>query len=214
LASGPPQPRHGHKVLWVLTLGGAVGVVCSDFQKAQNRGYNSPPRPMGAVAARALIAALASSAASGVCSCGRKSPFTTCRMRRMTERDQEQGNVIFAESFAATPRSVTTELRALDRHLKARPFPDGTALREFRQALDNARLAAWTVNELVNAHEIQRDPRAVISFLTAERLRRFGLMVNDFCSDLDHDGLRWPAHGIQRLQESLNLLRERLGQLD
>lgn len=132
----------------------------------------------------------------------------------MKERDQEQGNVISAESFAAMLRHVTTELRTLDQYLKVGPFPDGTALREFRQALDNARLTAWTVNELLNAHEIQRDPRAVISFLTAERLRRFSQMVNDFCSDLDHHGLRWPSHGIQRLQESLNLLRERLDRLD
>jgi hypothetical protein len=132
----------------------------------------------------------------------------------MKERNQKEGNVISAESFAATLLSVTTELQTLDQRLKARPFPDGAVLREFRQALDNVRLTAWTVSELVNALEIRRDPQAVMSFLTAERLRRFSQMVNDLCSDLDHDGVRWPSHGIQRLQESLNLLRGRLDRLD
>jgi hypothetical protein len=132
----------------------------------------------------------------------------------MKERDQEQGNVISAESFAAMLRRITTELRTLDQRLKARPYPEGTALREFRQALDTVRLTAWTVSELINAHEIQRNPQAVISFLTAERLRRCSQMVNDLCCDLDHDEIRWPSHGIQRLQESLHLLRGRLDRFD
>jgi hypothetical protein len=101
----------------------------------------------------------------------------------------------------------------LDRDLKSNRQLNGAVLREFRQALDNIRLTAWTVSELLNARQIQRDPRAVVSFLTAERLRRFSQMVKDLCGDIEHEGATWPAESIDGLQQSANLLRERLGQL-
>jgi hypothetical protein len=44
-------------------------------------------------------------------------------------------------------------------------------LQEFRQVLDNARLTVWTVSELLNAVETQKDPAKVLSFVAAERLR-------------------------------------------
>ncbi len=78
-------------------------------------------------------------------------------------------------------------------------MPDGPALREFRRALDNVRMTAWTLDELLNARQTRKDPQLVISFLTTERLRRFSQMVNDLCSDLEHDGLNWPAHGLHRM---------------
>lgn len=115
-----------------------------------------------------------------------------------------------ARLLSAKLHKLTVELRSLDRGLKSHPSLDGAALREFRQALDNVRLTAWTVNELLNARQSQKNPEAVMSFLTAERLRRLRQMVNDLCSDLDYGGLKWPAHEVQSVQESLTLLQERL----
>ncbi len=132
----------------------------------------------------------------------------------MKEGDQEQGSLKSPASLAANLRSVTTELRTLDQHLKARPLPDGTALREFRQALDNVRLTAWTVDELIKARRIKTDPQAVLLFLSVERLRRFSQIVNDLCSDLERGDFNWPIEGVQGVRESLKLLRERLGHLD
>ena len=86
---------------------------------------------------------------------------------------------------------------------------DGPGLREFRLALDNVRMTAWTVSELHNAREIQKNPRVVISFLTAERLRRFSQMARDLCHDLERES-SWPAQAVNDLKNSLNLLRERL----
>jgi hypothetical protein len=118
-----------------------------------------------------------------------------------------------SRSLSSTLRNLTTELRTLDHDLKSNLQMDAADLREFRQALDNIRLTAWTVSELLNARQIQRDPRAVVSFLTAERLRRFGQMVKDLCSDIDHEGARWPVASVDGLKDSVGLLQERLGQL-
>ncbi len=121
-------------------------------------------------------------------------------------------HVSFVRSLSARLRSLTSRLRTLDRDLKSNPPLGGTALREFRQALDNIRMTAWTVNELLNARQSQKNPQAVISFLIGERLRRVRQMVNDLCGDLEHSGLNWPVQEVRSVQESLNLLRERLGQ--
>ena len=84
-------------------------------------------------------------------------------------------------------------------------------LREFRLALDNVRMTAWTVSELHNAREVQKNPQVVISFLTAERLRPFGQMARDLCQDLERERGSWSARAVNDLKTSLNLLRERLG---
>lgn len=108
---------------------------------------------------------------------------------------------------------LTSELRTLDLELKAGEKPEGPALREFRQALDHVRMTAWTVNELMNARDLKKDPHTVLSFLTAERLRRFGQMVQDLCADIEHDEVTWQTRGIQALSESVRELQERLNSL-
>lgn len=116
-------------------------------------------------------------------------------------------------SSSAKLIELTSELRALDRHLKSGQTPDGPLLREFRQALDNVRMTAWTTNELMDARHARKDPQTVLSFLTAERLRRFSQMVKDLCGDLDADGLTGQTHGIQSLSESVKTLQDRLERL-
>ncbi len=116
----------------------------------------------------------------------------------------------FSRSFSAKLRSATLQLRSLDRGLKTTPSLSGAALREFRQALDNVRMTAWTVDELLNARQSQKNPQAVISFLTGERLRRFSQMARDLSGDLEQDGATWPAQAVRDLKDSLTLLRDRL----
>jgi hypothetical protein len=108
---------------------------------------------------------------------------------------------------------LTSELRALDLELKSGVAPEAPLLREFRQALDGARMTAWTVNELMDARELRKDPHTVLSFLTAERLRRFAQMVKDLSGDIDADGITWQTRGIQTLADSVKLLRSRLEKL-
>jgi len=109
--------------------------------------------------------------------------------------------------------NLTLELRSLDADLKSQPVPHPPQLREFRQALDNVRTTAWTVNELIDARSAGKDPNIVLSFLTAERLRRFSQMVKDLCEDIEHEGTGWHAQGVQDLSDSLEMLQEKLGEL-
>lgn len=120
---------------------------------------------------------------------------------------------ISSTSSSAKLIELTSELRALDRHLKSGLTPDWPQLREFRQALDNVRMTAWTTNELMDARHAKREPETVLSFLTAERFRRFGQMVKDLCLDLDTNGVPVNIHGILALAGSVRTLQDRLERL-
>ncbi|HWF03680.1 MAG TPA: hypothetical protein VHA06_08340, partial [Candidatus Angelobacter sp.] len=91
--------------------------------------------------------------------------------------------------------------------------PETTLLQEFREVLDNARMTAWTVSELANAAEAQKDPARVLSFLAAERLRRSTQMLKDLCSDLDEQSVSWQTSGVQGLYETVNVLQVQLGKM-
>src|SRR5262249_61856104 len=98
-----------------------------------------------------------------------------------------------ARSTTSKLRDLAAQLASLDRELKSNPFLDEAALREFRWALDNVRMTAWTVSEVLNARRSQKNPQAAISFLTCERLRRFSQMVRNLSDDFEHSGASWPA---------------------
>jgi hypothetical protein len=108
---------------------------------------------------------------------------------------------------------LSIELRGLDHALKSGVAPELLPLQEFRQVLDNARMTAWTVSELLNAVESQKDPAKVLSFLAAERLRRSNQMLKDLSSDIDEQGVTWQTSGIQALFETVNRLQVQLGKL-
>jgi hypothetical protein len=118
-----------------------------------------------------------------------------------------------ADQLSARTGKLTSELRTLDLELKAGQTPEGPVLREFRQALDNVRMTAWTVNELMDARDLKKDPHTVLSFLTAERLRRFGQLVEDLCTDIEQDEVTAQTRGIQSLSNSVRQLQERLSSL-
>lgn len=58
--------------------------------------------------------------------------------------------------IAAALRKLTEDLRLLERQLQTAPLTDLAALHEFRQALDEMRMTAWTVTEL---HIAQSDKK-------------------------------------------------------
>ncbi|HLW53525.1 MAG TPA: hypothetical protein VKW06_11840 [Candidatus Angelobacter sp.] len=122
--------------------------------------------------------------------------------------------MLFApRSSAARLHALIKELQFTNQSLRTDAAVDPAQLIELRTELDNLRTAAWTVSELHNARETRRDAGAVMSFLTSERIRRFRQMIDDFCSDLEHDGYSWPEASMHNLQESVSQLRERLGLL-
>ncbi len=117
-----------------------------------------------------------------------------------------------APSGAVTERlrRLSTELRSLEFELKAGQTPETLLLQEFRHVLDNARMTAWTVSELLNARERQQDPAKVISFVVAERLRRANQMLKDLCADIEQEGVTWQTHGVQSLFETVKQLQIQL----
>src|SRR5215470_20294894 len=107
-------------------------------------------------------------------------------------------------------RHLTAELRSLELELKSGQAPDKLLLQEFRHVLDNARLTAWTVSELLNAREREQDVEKVLSFVVAERLRRATQMLKELAADIEREGLTWQTHGVQNLFEAVKLLQVHL----
>lgn len=105
---------------------------------------------------------------------------------------------------------ASAELRRLEQRLKTEAAPDIVALNEFRHTVDNLRLTAWSVSELINAERIKKDPNTVIAFLSAERLRRFQQLVKNLCSDIERGLITVQSAGMQSLSESVNTLQQHL----
>ena len=110
-------------------------------------------------------------------------------------------------------RRLTMELRSLELELRSGQVPDKLQLQEFRNVLDNARLTAWTVSELLNARERDQDLEKVLSFVVAERLRRSTQLLKELGADIEREGLTWQTHGIQSLFEALKLVQIHLMKL-
>jgi hypothetical protein len=108
-------------------------------------------------------------------------------------------------------RTLTADLRQLERELKAGRISDAATLHDFRQAIDEVRMTAWTASEL---HNVQPERKAnLASFLAAERIRRFAQMIRDFSVDLEHQDLTWESGGVQSLFDSVVALQSRLERL-
>ncbi|HEX3155887.1 MAG TPA: hypothetical protein VHV32_14765 [Candidatus Angelobacter sp.] len=104
----------------------------------------------------------------------------------------------------------SAELKRLEQRLKSEPNPDPVALNEFRHAVDNVRLTAWSVSELINAQHIKKNPDTVLAFLSAERLRRFDQLVRSLCGDIQRGLITVRTEGIHSLCRSVNDLQQRL----
>jgi hypothetical protein len=113
--------------------------------------------------------------------------------------------------IASTLRTLTSQLRVLERELKTGEISDIAALQEFRTALDDVRMTSWTAIELQNARPGRKEILA--SFLAAERIRRFAQMMRDLSFDLEQEDVTWESGGIQTLFDSVTVLQSRLDHL-
>src|ERR1041385_4515836 len=105
---------------------------------------------------------------------------------------------------------LTAELKTVELELKSGQTPDKAQLQDFRHMLDNARLTAWTVSEVLNAREREQDVEKVLSFVVGERLRRATQMLKELGADIQREGLTWQTHGIQNLFEAAEVLQVHL----
>jgi hypothetical protein len=108
-------------------------------------------------------------------------------------------------------RSLTAELRGLERDLKTGTISDVSSLQDFRHAVDEVRMTAWTAGELHNAQPGRKELLA--SFLAAERIRRYAQMLRDLSVDLEHQSVNWESGGVQTLFDSVSGLQSRLERL-
>ena len=116
------------------------------------------------------------------------------------------------ENLTFEIKHLTSELRRVEHRLKAETAPDTVALNEFRHAVDNVRLTAWSVSELINVEHTKKNPETVLAFLAAERLRRFDQMVRNLCGDIERRTVTFPTNGMHSLIDSVNMLQQRLTQ--
>jgi hypothetical protein len=114
------------------------------------------------------------------------------------------------ETLSADLRQSSSELRRLEKRLQSEAAPDSVALHEFRQAVDNVRLTAWSVSELINAQHTKKNPDTVLAFLAAERLRRFDQMVKNLCADIERRAITLQTNGMESLLDSVETLHIRL----
>jgi hypothetical protein len=114
------------------------------------------------------------------------------------------------ENLSSELRQFSSELRRLEQRLQSEAAPDIVALHEFRHAVDNVRLTAWSVSELSNAQQAKKNPDAVLTFLAAERLRRFDQMVRNLCADIDRRVITFQTNGMESLLDSVQTLHVRL----
>lgn len=110
-------------------------------------------------------------------------------------------------------RALSSELRAIDVELKSGKTPDVVTLQGFRGMLDDVRLTAWTVHELITARESDGGTAPVLSFLAAERLRRLARMMSDVSADIQQGLFSWESSGVEPLSESSVVLQARLATL-
>jgi hypothetical protein len=116
------------------------------------------------------------------------------------------------QDLSSEIQHLSAELKRLEQRLKSEPPPDPAVLNEFRHRVDNVRLTAWSVSELINAERIKKSPDTVLAFLSAERLRRFEQLVKSLCGDIERGIITVRTDGMQALCESVNDLQQRLVQ--
>lgn len=114
------------------------------------------------------------------------------------------------EPLPSELKNLSSALMRVDLRLQSEPAPDIVLLNMFRQAVDNVRLTAWSVSELINAQRVKKEPDKVLAFLSAERLRRLDQLVRNLCGDIERGVITCNNYGIHSLFDSVTVLQRRL----
>lgn len=107
-------------------------------------------------------------------------------------------------------KDLSAALKRIDQRLQSETAPEAVALNEFRQSVDNVRLTAWSVSELINAQRAKKEADQVLAFLSAERLRRLDQLARNLCGDIERRLITSQTYGLNSLFDSVNVLQQRL----
>ncbi|HSM87133.1 MAG TPA: hypothetical protein VLT16_13320 [Candidatus Limnocylindrales bacterium] len=107
-------------------------------------------------------------------------------------------------------KDLSDALKRIDQRLQSETTPEAVALNEFRQSVDNVRLTAWSVSEVINAQRAKKEADQVLAFLSAERLRRLDQLARNLCGDIERRLITSQTYGLNSLFDSVNVLQQRL----
>ena len=105
--------------------------------------------------------------------------------------------------------AATQELQELEKLVISGDFSP-RVLSDFRSAVDNIRQTAWAVQQWAERKQQQRDPYAVLSILSRERVRRATQITTDLTVDLESLELGFETEGLESLFHAIQRLHERL----
>lgn len=110
-----------------------------------------------------------------------------------------------AENLESRLTKSTADLLELERALVSGNI-DARVLRDFRDAVDYVRKAAWAVQEWQERQSKNHDTSTVLPLLMFERIRRATDLCKRITTELDDGAIE----GIHELSEAMDALRWRL----
>jgi len=109
-------------------------------------------------------------------------------------------------------RKACADLVKLEYEMRSGPI-DQRVLREFRDAVDNVRKMAWTVQEWQERESRNQDPRSVLPLLIAERIRRATQLCDAISTAAAAHELARETVGIHEFLEAVERVHQSLLEL-
>jgi len=109
-------------------------------------------------------------------------------------------------------RQLSADLRQLQEDIKSGDV-DPVVLRDFRDAIDNARQTAWVVQAWLEKQAERGDPYSLLPLLTAERIRRAIQLSRNLADDLAAVEVTIESEGLKELCAAVESLHEPLAHL-
>jgi len=119
-----------------------------------------------------------------------------------------------SDNLATRLQNLSGELRQLEKELRELPAEaDPVVIRDFRDALDNLRLTAWSLQLWLEEKRAGHDTLFLMRQLAAERIRRTIQLSTNLVTDMDAGGVTLESGGVNDLYRAAQGLFERLKKL-
>lgn len=116
---------------------------------------------------------------------------------------------VISENLEVKLKKSTADLLELERALMSGDT-DARVLRDFRDAVDYVRKAAWAVQEWQARQAKSHDTSTVLPLLMIERVRRATQLCNAISTDMQSSLVTADAQGADELSQAIDTLRSLL----